>query len=349
MNKPTVNKSYAWLVIGAGPAGIAAVGQLLDHGIEGNDIAWVDPQFKVGDFQRYWRHVESNTPVEAFRYYYEYCNAFNYDAKALRYFIDQMDDDKHCPLLVAAQPLHDFTQHLRQQVCSYVGMIQFLHYCDNRWQANFEQLALHSKNVILAIGSVAKTLSFDNIKPIPLSVALNKDQLSETIKPGEVIALFGAAQSAASALHVLKDFPDNPVFHFYRRYESFDYYLGHIKIDHVQSMVMTANNLLQYMPAVDKVISAIGFERRQLPIRGLPLDYSYDQDSSIIAPGLFGIGIAFPELLNYRHCQPQYPNIALPAFMERLECLLPMWLQSNKQHILTTRKPNSCDYSKQLV
>ena len=34
--------SYAWTVIGAGPAGIAAVGRLLDHGIAPEEIAWVD-------------------------------------------------------------------------------------------------------------------------------------------------------------------------------------------------------------------------------------------------------------------------------------------------------------------
>ena len=41
--------TYAWTVIGAGPAGIAAVGKLLDHGIAGEDIAWIDPAFAAGD------------------------------------------------------------------------------------------------------------------------------------------------------------------------------------------------------------------------------------------------------------------------------------------------------------
>lgn len=37
--------SYEWTVIGAGPAGIAAVGRLLDHGVAAERIAWVDPAF----------------------------------------------------------------------------------------------------------------------------------------------------------------------------------------------------------------------------------------------------------------------------------------------------------------
>ena len=40
---------YSWTVIGAGPAGIAAVGRLLDHGIVGEQIAWIDPEFDIAD------------------------------------------------------------------------------------------------------------------------------------------------------------------------------------------------------------------------------------------------------------------------------------------------------------
>ena len=43
-------KNFDWAVIGAGPAGIAAIGKLLDAGIEPQRIAWIDPTFAVGDF-----------------------------------------------------------------------------------------------------------------------------------------------------------------------------------------------------------------------------------------------------------------------------------------------------------
>jgi len=57
--------SYAWTVIGAGPAGIAAVGRLLDQGIAPEKIAWVDPAFAGGDLGQRWRSVSSNTHVES--------------------------------------------------------------------------------------------------------------------------------------------------------------------------------------------------------------------------------------------------------------------------------------------
>ena len=61
--------AYAWTVIGAGPAGIAAVGKLLDHGIAPEEIAWLDPAFSAGDLGAKWRSVSSNTQVGFFLSY----------------------------------------------------------------------------------------------------------------------------------------------------------------------------------------------------------------------------------------------------------------------------------------
>ncbi|HXL73262.1 MAG TPA: pyridine nucleotide-disulfide oxidoreductase, partial [bacterium] len=42
-----MNKKYDWAIAGAGPAGIAALGQLLDRGIAGEKILWLDPHFEA--------------------------------------------------------------------------------------------------------------------------------------------------------------------------------------------------------------------------------------------------------------------------------------------------------------
>ena len=60
------NNKFQWAVIGAGPAGIAAVGKLIDNGIRPSEILWIDPYFKVGDLGRYWHNVSSNTKAEFF-------------------------------------------------------------------------------------------------------------------------------------------------------------------------------------------------------------------------------------------------------------------------------------------
>lgn len=56
-------KTFQWAIVGAGPAGIAAIGKLLDYGITPADILWLDPAFKVGDLGQLWQNVSSNTIV----------------------------------------------------------------------------------------------------------------------------------------------------------------------------------------------------------------------------------------------------------------------------------------------
>ena len=57
-------------IIGAGPAALAAIPQLLNSGVAGADIVWIDPQFKVGDFGSILSvgsSVPGNTSVENYQ------------------------------------------------------------------------------------------------------------------------------------------------------------------------------------------------------------------------------------------------------------------------------------------
>lgn len=80
MSNPS--SSFLWAVIGAGPAGIAAIGQLLDKHIPPEKIVWIDPDFNVGDFGSKWSKVSSNTSVKLFNQFYQHCAAFNYQTVA---------------------------------------------------------------------------------------------------------------------------------------------------------------------------------------------------------------------------------------------------------------------------
>ena len=73
------SKSYQWAVIGAGPAGIAVIGKLLDYGVGPKEIAWIDPAFQVGDFGTKWRNVSSNTRAGLFIKFFEECESFQYN------------------------------------------------------------------------------------------------------------------------------------------------------------------------------------------------------------------------------------------------------------------------------
>jgi cation diffusion facilitator CzcD-associated flavoprotein CzcO len=49
------SQKYSAVVVGAGPAGIAVVGNLLEMGL--SKIAWVDPYFDGGRINRQYREV----------------------------------------------------------------------------------------------------------------------------------------------------------------------------------------------------------------------------------------------------------------------------------------------------
>src|SRR5689334_20935055 len=98
-------KTYRWAIIGAGPAGIAAVGKLLDQGIADQDIIWIDPTFTVGDFGSIWQHVPSNTKVDLFLKFLYACDAFAYTGCDEYFDLNHAPRDKTCHLHFMAKPL----------------------------------------------------------------------------------------------------------------------------------------------------------------------------------------------------------------------------------------------------
>jgi hypothetical protein len=83
---------------------------------------------------------------------------------------------------------------------------------------------------------------------------------------------------------------------------------------------------LQYLPQCDKVIYAIGFERRHLPVIEGVGHVDYIEECGIIAPGLFGFGIAYPEAKINFIGRKEY-RVGLWKFMDYLQRVLPIWLK----------------------
>ena len=102
---------YAWTVIGAGPAGIAAVGRLLDHGIADDKIAWIDPAFAAGDLGQRWRSVSSNTIAGTFLEYLNGSSAFRF-SEAPPLPLQEVDREETCALALVADPLLWVTKRL---------------------------------------------------------------------------------------------------------------------------------------------------------------------------------------------------------------------------------------------
>lgn len=341
---------YTWTIIGAGPSGIAAIGKLIDQGIAPKDIAWIDSCFSVGDFGTIWREVPSNTTVKLFLHFLRAAKSFNYKNCPIDFEINHANPLETCYLELMAKPLQWVTDHLKEKVNSMKGIAENLSLQNRIWHITLKGNELiHSKNVILAIGAEPKNLAFNTPAMIPLQHALNMQKLSSHVNSNETIAVFGSSHSAVLALRNLVEHRVKKIINFYLEPLRYAVYLDNwILFDDTGLKGTTADwarehidgtlpanlerhysnreNIEHILPQCDKVIYAVGFERRALPIIQDSGHLDYVNECGIIAPGLFGIGIAFPQaktnpigLLEYR--------VGLWKFMEYLNEILPIWLK----------------------
>lgn len=340
--------TFAWAVIGAGPAGIAAIGKLIDLGVDPKKILWVDPEFKVGDFGTLWRNVSSNTRVELFIKFFESCQSFQY-ASSPAFEINEIDPTQTCFLTLAAEPLQWMTDHLKNTVHSMHGKLLNLKLYERHWHLNVDNVMLQAKNVILATGSEPKSLSFQGVEEIHLKLALDPDALASTCHKDDTVAVFGASHSAIIIIRSLIERCDvKKVINFYLSPLRYAVYLDDCILfddtglkgstatwarEHIDGklpaklkrLISNEENIRETFPLCTKAIYATGFQKRLIPIEGMHA-LEYNDRTGIIAPGLFGFGIAFPEAKTDRFGTLEY-RVGLWKFMAYLDSVLPIWLK----------------------
>lgn len=339
--------SYAWAVIGAGPAGVAAVGRLLDHGVAAEKIAWVDPAFAGGDIGQKWRSVSSNTHVGLFLEYFNGSKSFRFD-EAPPMPLREIDPQETCALGLVAEPLVWITEHLREQVITFTTTATALYLENRRWRIETEHDDIVATNVILAVGAVAKKLDHPGLDEIPVEVALDPEKLAREPLQGATIAVFGSSHSSMIVLPNLLRHPVKRVINFYRSPLKYAVYFDDwILFDDTglkgQAAVWARENIDGVLPErlerywvsspefteqlarCDRAVYTVGFERRQLPETPQwgPLDYN--RTNGILAPGLFGVGIAFPQYAEDPYGYGQF-RVGLKKFMDYLDTVLPLWL-----------------------
>lgn len=343
----TAMTQYKWAVIGAGPAGIAAVGRLLDHGVAGEHIAWLDPYFAAGDLGRKWRRVPSNTPVKTFLEYLYASPAFQFTEAPL-FALAEADPSQTCALGLVAEPLVWISDRLRERVSAVRTTVTDLRLRQRHWIATTGVGEIECDNVILAVGATPKTLDHHGLTTIALDVALDPDKLAQLPLDGATVAVFGSSHSSMVALPNLLDRPVAKVVNVYRsplRYAvEFDGWTlfddiglkGHAAAwakEHVdgihparlQRISLYDKDFEAALGMCDHVVYTVGFERRTLPHTPQFGSLDYNPTNGIIAPGMFGLGIAFPE----RRADPLgfvQHRVGLRKFMQYLDAVLPIWL-----------------------
>lgn len=351
------NADAEWVVVGAGPAGICVAGLLLELGIPEKSITWIDPNFNVGRLGQYYSNVPGNTQTKYFIDFINCCKIFGEVQSPALEKLFTYESELEYPLNVIIDPLRDITQHIRTRVISFEDSLYSLDFYDDLWHVGISDRVISSYNVVLATGSHPKTVSSEcNAIQIPLDTALDKNLLAENIDTSDSVAVIGSAHSAILILKYLSELSVKRIINFYNKplqyaienpsgtINEFEGIKGVaarwamevLEKNQPPNLIRIFNSpqsLAAWLPICNKTIYAIGYERNQLPtINGVSCSYDrYDGSSGIIAPRLFGIGIAFPEMVADSHGK-QYPGIGLNDFIDYAQRVIPLWMQKRNIH-----------------
>lgn len=341
--------SYNWAIIGAGPAGIATIGNLLDAGVKPEEIAWIDPNFAGGDFGLYWRNIPSNTKVSLFIKFLQSCKSFNYQNCTETFELHKVDPNKTCQLGLMADPLLWVTRQLREKIFSVEDYAENISLHDRKWHIKLRKKAtLIATNVVLAVGAESKHLNYST-DIIPLQDAMDSERIHQHCQPDDTVAVFGSSHSAMLVLRNLVDSGVKRIVNFYRSPLRYAVYLDDwILFDdtglkgptaewarqyvdgklpaNLERVYSNDENVEHFLPQCDKVVYAVGFNRRALPVVDTVGHLSYIEECGIIAPGLFGVGIAFPEG-KYNPLGIYEYRVGLWKFMDYLQRVMPIWLK----------------------
>jgi hypothetical protein len=216
-------REMKYAIIGAGPAAICAIPRLLESGVESQDIIWIDPQFKVGEFGTtlsMGSSVPGNTAVED----YQKVNAEIFQllpacapTGGQQFEIDNLDPRFVCSLKTASESLQHITDRLRNLITSVEGTVSHIITTETGLKIEMTLLdgASHfitTKRVILATGATPKIFQLPpahhKIKMIHPNVAFIQTSLEDYLcqHPGATtVAVIGSSHSAALAtMHLLK-------------------------------------------------------------------------------------------------------------------------------------------------
>ena len=339
-------KAFKWTVIGAGPAGIAAVGKLIDTGVKPLDIAWVDPKFKVGDLGEKWRRVSSNTKVKLFTKFLEECDVFRY-RMAPDHKLKHLDPETTCLLGEIADPLQWVSDHLKVAVHAYENKATTLNLKNQAWEVEMDGETLLSKNVILSTGSTPKKLNFPALGEIPIEVALDDEKIAQENLGSDTVAVFGASHSSMIVLKNLLNAGAKKIINFYLSPLKYALYMddwilfdntglkGEAAIwarknidgkwpDRLERYHSSDPNFQRHISSCTKVVYTVGFDSRTPPKTPQYHDLKCNHRNGILAPGLFGFGIAYPEKVEDPFGNEEY-SVGLWKFMLYINKVLPLW------------------------
>jgi len=353
-----------WTVIGAGPAGIVTVSTLIDNGTPADHIHWVDPSFTVGRLGAYYNNVPANSCVADFIEFLTgsaTCIQHGYEAIAQ---LNTYDHASYQPLRVVTEPLQHITNNVRTVVHSHIGTAHTLDCVNGTWYTTCDTgETIASNYVVLATGARPRVLDYQVNDVIPLDAALNKDSLAQYVTSDDTVCVVGSAHSAILLLKYLTELSVRHIINLYRRPLIYAYHDGtnsihpasglkgiaaqwayhvleHNPPDNLTRVYNDEDNRDVYLPECTKIIYAVGYERNPLPTFSGTEFATYDGRTGVIAPGLFGIGIAFPEQGTDSLGNREY-LVGVNSFLSYAQRVVPYWMTNPEP----TEHNKECNFS----
>ncbi|KAJ5554443.1 hypothetical protein N7513_004402 [Penicillium frequentans] len=215
-------RKCAAVVVGAGPAGVAVMGNLLERQL--GTIAWIDPSFESGRVHRKYREVPSNTKVSLFQAYATAVQPFRTVIENTRQpnaftTMAKLDQEKPCHLHYAADMIRGLTDGLmkREDVYACRGFVTAANLGDrtsntSKWIVRIkrddsaDEVEIETSRLILCTGSHPTNMPVPvpglDIECLDLDTVLKPSELTQILPTSTptTVAVVGASHSAILAL-----------------------------------------------------------------------------------------------------------------------------------------------------
>jgi len=316
-------------IVGAGAAGLLLLYNLEKGGIDPKWITVVDPTHNGGDLMKKWLHVRSNT---IWRQIFEAIPSRNSFAHSW----SQLNPDEPCELSYVITYLQACTKEYMSRTLLRTDTVTSAVQENGLWKLQFK----HAKQpfaydvVFFCFGSEPKSLDLP-FPSIPLEIALDGRRLSDYVKAGQHILVFGTAHSGPLVVKHLCDLGAT-VTNFYATEKPFYFardgdYDGvkqdaAVLADHILAgrfpcvtleSVHDMSAMIRASKTADACIYACGFESRsfQDDLR------RYDGSTGKIegSSNAWGFGIAYPN----RAPDGIHWDVSVPAFQAHIEKQMP--------------------------
>lgn len=213
---------YEAVVVGGGPAGIAAVAFLLEN--KKSPVLWVDERFHGGRLDKAYREVPANTKVKRFMSFADSTKAFREitgrtprlaTEKTAYQVLKNMDQEETSHIAEAADLCIQLTAGLNEEkgVTKRIAKVTDASWTEaGKWSVNVKSLDTHhssqatamSNLLVLCTGASPTTapLPVSNIQEVNLDIALSPTKLS-TLLPSDQKLSIGVIGASHSAILVL--------------------------------------------------------------------------------------------------------------------------------------------------